>query len=66
MATKKKRRKYSKEFEAEAVKIVLERGLTRAQAVNRLRHGTTPAPRSWDHDAFKRSLDHVIKALRTP
>ena len=32
MATKKKRRKYSKEFKAEAVKLVLEQGLTRAQA----------------------------------
>ena len=32
MATKKKRRKYSKEFKAEAVKLVLEQGITRAQA----------------------------------
>lgn len=32
MATKKKRRKYSREFKAEAVKLVLEQGLTRAQA----------------------------------
>ena len=32
MAMKKKRRKYSKEFKAEAVKLVLEQGITRAQA----------------------------------
>jgi len=32
MATKKRRRKYSSEFKAEAVKLVLEQGLSRAQA----------------------------------
>ncbi len=36
MATKKKRRQYTREFKAEAAKLVLEQGLTRAQAARDL------------------------------
>lgn len=36
MASKKKRRRYSPEFKVEAVKLVLERGLSRADAARDL------------------------------